>query len=151
MTGTTRVEDAALRLHDMSGRDAVVTDGGRGAIVADNASVRRIPGFPVAIVDTIGSGDAHTGGVIAGLMCGLPIDECVLLANRVASVVTAARAAPARPRSTSSSPSTADVQGPSFPFKSTAPPGLPLGRTGNFIPSSRKDNQHERQLLRLRH
>lgn len=109
------------------------------------------PGFPVAIVDTIGSGDAHTGGVIAGLMCGLPIDECVLLANRVASVVTAARAAPARPRSTSSSPSTADVQGPSFPFKSTAPPGLPLGRTGNFIPSSRKDNQHERQLLRLRH
>ena len=56
--------------------------------VADNASVRRIPGFPVAIVDTIGSGDAHTGGVIAGLMCGLPIDECVLLANRVASVVT---------------------------------------------------------------
>ena len=73
MTGTTRVEDAALRLHDMSGRDAVVTDGGRGAIVADNASVRRIPGFPVAIVDTIGSGDAHTGGVIAG---------------RVASVVT---------------------------------------------------------------
>ena len=52
------------------------------------ASVRRIPGFPVAIVDTIGSGDAHTGGVIAGLMCGLPIDECVLLANRVASVVT---------------------------------------------------------------
>ena len=88
MTGTTRVEDAALRLHDMSGRDAVVTDGGRGAIVADNASVRRIPGFPVAIVDTIGSGDAHTGGVIAGLMCGLPIDECVLLANRVASVVT---------------------------------------------------------------
>ena len=55
---------------------------------ADNASVRRIPGFPVAIVDTIGSGDAHTGGVIAGLMCGLPIDECVLLANRVASVVT---------------------------------------------------------------
>lgn len=43
----------------MSGRDAVVTDGGRGAIVADNASVRRIPGFPVAIVDTIGSA-THT-------------------------------------------------------------------------------------------
>lgn len=88
MTGTTRVEDAALRLHDMSGRDAVVTDGGRGRDRGRQRQRAPHPGFPVAIVDTIGSGDAHTGGVIAGLMCGLPIDECVLLANRVASVVT---------------------------------------------------------------
>lgn len=88
MTGTERLEDAALALHDLSGREAVVTDGGRGAVVADAAGVRRIPGFPVAIVDTIGSGDAHTGGILAGLLCGCPIDDCVLLANRVASAVT---------------------------------------------------------------
>lgn len=88
MTNTERVEDAALRIHDLTGREAVVTDGGRGAVVVDRHGVRRIAGFPVAVVDTIGSGDAHTGGIIAGLMCGLSIDESVLLANRVASVVT---------------------------------------------------------------
>ena len=88
MTNTQRVEDAALRIHDMTGREVVVTDGGRGAVVVDTHGVRRIAGFPVAVVDTIGSGDAHTGGIIAGLMCNLSIDESVLLANRVASVVT---------------------------------------------------------------
>lgn len=88
MTNTQRVEDAALRIHDMTGREVVVTDGGRGAVVVDTHGVRRIAGYPVAVVDTIGSGDAHTGGIIAGLMCNLSIDESVLLANRVASVVT---------------------------------------------------------------
>ena len=88
MTNTQRVEDAALRIHDMTGREVVVTDGGRGAVVVDTHGVRRIAGFPVAVVDTIGSGDAHTGGIIAGLMCNLSIDESVLLANRVASLVT---------------------------------------------------------------
>lgn len=88
MTNTQRVEDAALRIHDMTGREVVVTDGGRGAVVVDTHGVRRIAGFPVAVVDTIGSGDAHTGGIIAGLMCNLSIDESVLLANRVASFVT---------------------------------------------------------------
>lgn len=88
MTNTQRVEDAALRIHDMTGREVVVTDGGRGAVVVDTHGVRRIAGFPVAVVDTIGSGDAHTGGIIAGLMCNLSIDESTLLANRVASVVT---------------------------------------------------------------
>lgn len=88
MTNTNRVEDAALKLHDLSGREVVVTDGGRGAVIVDANGVRRIPSFPTAIVDTIGSGDAHTGGLIAGLMCGLPLDESTLLANRVAGVVT---------------------------------------------------------------
>ncbi len=88
MTNTQRVEDAALRIHDKTGREVVVTDGGRGAVVVDTHGVRRIAGFPVAVVDTIGSGDAHTGGIIAGMMCNLSIDESTLLANRVASVVT---------------------------------------------------------------
>lgn len=65
-------------------------------MVADG-DVRRIPGFPVAVVDTIGSGDAHTGGVIAGLMCGLTLDESVLLANAVASFVTGSEGAATAP------------------------------------------------------
>lgn len=96
LTGEKTPEAAAAALWRRSGRPAVVTDGGRGAVVADG-DVRRIPGFPVAVVDTIGSGDAHTGGVIAGLLCGLTLDESVLLANAVASFVTGSEGAATAP------------------------------------------------------
>lgn len=96
LTGEKTPEAAAEALWRLSGKPAVVTDGGRGAVVADGTT-RRIAGFPVSVVDTIGSGDAHTGGVIAGLMCGLSIDESVLLANAVASFVTGCEGAATAP------------------------------------------------------
>ena len=97
MSGKSDVSEAALWLAERTGRPAVGTDGGRGAIVADAGEARRIAGFPVQVVDTIGSGDAHTGGVIAGLMCGLTLDESVLLANAVASYVTGCEGAATAP------------------------------------------------------
>lgn len=97
MSGKSDVSEAALWLAERTGRPAVVTDGGRGAIVADAGEARRIAGFPVQVVDTIGSGDAHTGGVIAGLMCNLTLDESVLLANAVASYVTGSEGAATAP------------------------------------------------------
>jgi sugar/nucleoside kinase (ribokinase family) len=101
MTETDTPEDAALALARRSGNPAVVTDGARGAVLArakDGAfAAERIPGFAIRLVDTIGSGDAHTGGVIAGLLCGLPIEEAVLLANAVAAHVSASEGAATAP------------------------------------------------------
>ena len=101
MTETDTPEDAALALARRSGNPAVVTDGARGAVLAREKdgvlSVERIPGFAIDLVDTIGSGDAHTGGVIAGLLCGLPIEEAVLLANAVAAHVSASEGAATAP------------------------------------------------------
>lgn len=96
LTGEATPEAAAEAIWRRSGKPAVVTDGGRGAVIADGQT-RLIHGFPVTVVDTIGSGDAHTGGVIAGLMCGLSIDESVLLANAVASFVTGSEGAATAP------------------------------------------------------
>lgn len=43
--------------------------------------------FPVAVVDTIGAGDSHAGGTLAGLASGWTLGESVLLGNAVASWV----------------------------------------------------------------
>lgn len=47
--------------------------------------------FPVAVVDTIGAGDSHVGGTLAGLASGWTLGESVLLGNAVASWVVGHR------------------------------------------------------------
>lgn len=97
MAKASSAEAAARVLSHRTQRPAVVTDGARGAVLAEGDRVRLIEGFPVEVVDTIGSGDSHTGGFIAGRMCGLPLDESVRLANAVASVVTGREGAATAP------------------------------------------------------
>ena len=66
-------------------------------MLAEGDVVRLIEGYPVDVVDTIGSGDSHTGGFIAARMCGLPLEESVRFANAVASVVTGREGAATAP------------------------------------------------------
>jgi len=47
--------------------------------------------FPTAVVDTIGAGDSHAGGVLAGLAAGWSLSEAVTLGNAVASWVVSHR------------------------------------------------------------
>lgn len=48
-----------------------------------------VPAYPVEVVDTIGAGDAHCAGLLAGLSAGWPLPQAVDLANRVAACVVA--------------------------------------------------------------
>ena len=48
-----------------------------------------IAAYRVEVVDTIGAGDAHSGGLLAGLSAGWPLAQAVDLANRVAACVVA--------------------------------------------------------------
>lgn len=48
-------------------------------------------GISNAVVDTIGAGDCHAGGVLAGLASSLPLADAVLLGNAVASWVVGHR------------------------------------------------------------
>ncbi|MDF9333840.1 PfkB family carbohydrate kinase [Escherichia coli] len=48
-------------------------------------------GISTQVVDTIGAGDSHAGGVLAGLASGLPLADAVLLGNAVASWVVGHR------------------------------------------------------------
>lgn len=56
-----------------------------------------IAAYPVKVVDTIGAGDAHSGGVLAGLAAGWPLRAAVDLANQVAACVVASQGAAGAP------------------------------------------------------
>lgn len=48
---------------------------------------RYAPIYPVEVVDTIGAGDAHSGGLLAALSAQWPLADAVDLANRIAACV----------------------------------------------------------------
>lgn len=50
-----------------------------------------VPAFATTVVDTIGAGDSHAGGMLAGLASGWTLAEAVLLGNAVASWVVGHR------------------------------------------------------------
>lgn len=52
-----------------------------------------IPAYRVEVVDTIGAGDAHCGGVIAGLALGGSLMESVRLGNLIAGIIVNRRGA----------------------------------------------------------
>ncbi|MTH48533.1 PfkB family carbohydrate kinase [Intestinirhabdus alba] len=51
----------------------------------------RVPAFATEVVDTIGAGDSHAGGVLAGLASGWSLADAVLLGNAVAAWVVGHR------------------------------------------------------------
>lgn len=97
LTAGKTAEECAAALSRQTGSAVIVTDGARGAVVSQNGQTTIVSGFPTRVVDTIGSGDAHAGGVLAGLMSDLPLNESVLLGNAVASWVTAQEGAASAP------------------------------------------------------
>ena len=50
-----------------------------------------VPAFPATVVDTIGAGDSHAGGTLAGLAAGWTLADAVLLGNAVAAWVVSHR------------------------------------------------------------
>lgn len=58
---------------------------------------QHVPAYPVEVVDTIGAGDAHCAGLLAGLSAGWPLPQAVDLGNRVAACVVASRGAAGAP------------------------------------------------------
>lgn len=62
-----------------------------GAYYRDSLTAGWVAPFETTVVDTIGAGDSHAGGVLAGLASGWPLSEAVMLGNAVASYVVSHR------------------------------------------------------------
>ena len=62
-----------------------------GAWYYDAEKTGYVPAFPATVVDTIGAGDSHAGGTLAGLAAGWPLAEAILLGNAVAAWVVSHR------------------------------------------------------------
>jgi sugar/nucleoside kinase (ribokinase family) len=55
-----------------------------------------IPGRPVAVVDTVGAGDAFTAGLVVAILEGRTIGDAAAFANRLAGRVAASAGATPR-------------------------------------------------------
>lgn len=62
-----------------------------GAYYADQHGSGLTAPFPTTVVDTIGAGDSHAGGTLAGLAAGWSLADAVCLGNAVASYVVSHR------------------------------------------------------------
>ena len=62
-----------------------------GAAWYDGDASGVVPAFAATVVDTIGAGDSHAGGTLAGLAAGWTLPDAVLLGNAVAAWVVSHR------------------------------------------------------------
>ena len=74
------VESYGLRL-------IALTRGAKGSRLYGPAGDSAHPGFPAAIIDTVGAGDAFTAAITLGLLHNRPLDTINEHANRVAAYV----------------------------------------------------------------
>lgn len=68
-------------------RVVALTRGPKGALLYSDARWSDCPSQPVAVVDTIGAGDAFTAALVLGLLHKMGLDEINALANDVARYV----------------------------------------------------------------
>ena len=81
------VEDCLKYLYGLKHNLVVVTMGASGTMYYDGSVMRQVPAYKTQVKDTIGAGDSHVAAMIAGYSKGLDTEQCVRLANRVASAI----------------------------------------------------------------
>ncbi|WP_419037053.1 PfkB family carbohydrate kinase [Enterocloster bolteae] len=80
-------EDCLRYLYGLNHNLVVVTMGASGTMYYDGSVMRQVPAYKTQVKDTIGAGDSHVAAMIAGYSKGLDTEQCVRLANRVASAI----------------------------------------------------------------
>jgi sugar/nucleoside kinase (ribokinase family) len=83
ITGLSEPLAQAEMFHRMGARTSVVTQGERGSVLVADGLRLRAEAFPMPFVDGTGGGDAFAAGYIAGLLQGLPPEECLRTASAV--------------------------------------------------------------------
>lgn len=86
LSGEAEPECAAGVLLAKGCRRVVITLGARGALIAEEGEICRIPAPDVRPVDTVGAGDCFVGWMAAGLARGLPAPEAARQAVAAASL-----------------------------------------------------------------
>lgn len=88
LCGDGDIVQQALYYAECSGMTLIVRFDSQGAwLCPPNQLAHFVPAYKITAVDTIGAGDAHTAGVLAGLSQGLSFIDCIDLGNKIAAIV----------------------------------------------------------------
>ncbi|KRM87845.1 PfkB family carbohydrate kinase [Lacticaseibacillus thailandensis] len=81
-------DEQVAYLHALTQQPVIVTLGARGTYYyVSDTDKGVVPGEHVNVVNTVGAGDSHCGGMLAGLAQGLSVRDAVSLGNRLAAKV----------------------------------------------------------------
>jgi ribokinase len=69
----------------------IVTLGEGGSLAVGPTGTIRVPGFAVDAIDTVGAGDAFSGGLAASLAAGVPIQDALVVASATAGLTCTRR------------------------------------------------------------
>lgn len=92
------VDNLGTQWQQRFGSALIVRHDKDGAAWYDGDASGTVPAFPATVVDTIGAGDSHAGGTLAGLAAGWSLAESVRLGNAVAAWVVSHRGGDCAPR-----------------------------------------------------
>jgi pseudouridine kinase len=82
---------AAQHLVEMGVETAIITLSEFGVVYADAETKGHVPAISTHIVDPTGAGDAQTAAIIFGLLEEIPLDECVSLGVKAATLTLRTR------------------------------------------------------------
>ncbi len=81
-------EERIQYLYAQTHQPVVVTLGSKGTYYyAGPGEEGIVPGVPVKVINTVGAGDTHCGGMLAGMAQGLGLAESIELGNQLAAKV----------------------------------------------------------------
>jgi ribokinase len=86
-------ERAAQSLVERGVTAAVVTLGRDGAVLRSASGTLRVPAFDVVAIDTVGAGDAFSGGLAAALAAGASVADALLVASAAGGLTCTRRGA----------------------------------------------------------
>jgi sulfofructose kinase len=86
LEGAEAQDKCLRRLQKLAGGRVVVTLGHRGLIYLDKGGLRRLPAFPVRVVDTTAAGDVFHGAFAYCLVSGLPLAASLRFASAAAAL-----------------------------------------------------------------
>jgi sugar/nucleoside kinase (ribokinase family) len=87
LSGATDLQAGCRALLERGVGCIAVTDGARGAVVADESGVQQVPAFAADVVDTTGCGDAFSAGFLRGLSLGIARRDAAALGCATAAFV----------------------------------------------------------------
>lgn len=86
-TGTLdEVKEAATILLKRGVKNIISTLGDKGALLANQDTMKIIEGYPVKAIDTVAAGDSFNGALAQAITDGLSLEEAIRLANAVGAL-----------------------------------------------------------------
>ncbi|MDF7669758.1 PfkB family carbohydrate kinase [Orbaceae bacterium ESL0721] len=86
-TPTLKVDKIAEQWFQQQATPLIIRVDKEGAYCCYDKTVTHIPAFKTQLVDSIGAGDSHCAGILAGLASGWRLKEATIFANAIASYV----------------------------------------------------------------